>query len=112
MIDYKSIGRRISFYRKNISMTQSQLSEKLGITESYVSQIECGSTHPSLTRLSQIADVLGVDIALLISDKAIVSQIPNNTEIFEIIKDWPSEQISFLADLLICADTRMKKSNV
>lgn len=112
MIDYKSIGRRIAFYRKNASMTQSQLSERLGISESYVSQIECGATHPSLTRLSQIADVLAVDIALLISDKTTVSDIPVNTEIFEIIKNWPAEQVSFLADLLIFADTKMKKPNV
>lgn len=111
MINYKSIGRRIAFYRKRAEMTQCQLSEQLGISESYVSQIECGATHPSLTRLSQIADILGVDIAVLISDKVSVSDISVNAEIFQIIKDWPAEQVSFLADLLICADTKMKKLN-
>lgn len=109
MIDYKSIGRRIALYRKKANMTQSFLSEKLGITESYISQIERGSARISLSRLSQISDILGIDIALLVSDKATVSHSPVNTEIFEIIKDWPAEQVSLLADLLICADARVNK---
>lgn len=109
MIDYKSIGRRISFYRKKASMTQSFLSEKLGISESYISQIECGTAKISLPRLEQISNLLRIDIALLVSDRAIVSETPVNTEIFEIIKDWPAEHVSFLADLLICADTKMRK---
>lgn len=92
-------------------MTQNFLSEQLGISESYISQIECGTAKISLSRLAQIADILGIDIALLVSDKATVSQMPVNTEIFEIIKDWPAEHISFLADLLICADAKMGKPN-
>ena len=109
MIDYKSIGRRVAIYRKKAGMTQAALSEKLGITESYVSQIECGAAKVSLSRLAQISEVLGVDIALLVSENATVSPIPVNTEIIEIIKDWPAEHISFLADLLICANTAMGK---
>ena len=69
MIDYRSLGRRIAFYRKKAPMTQSQLSEQLGVSESYVSQIECGIAKVSLPRLAQIADVFGIDIALLVSDK-------------------------------------------
>lgn len=109
MIDYKSIGRRVSLYRKRIPMTQSVLSERLGVTEGYISQVECGSSKVSLSRLSQIAQILEVDIALLVSDKVTVSPSPINTEIFEIIKDWPAEEISFLADMLIYADAKMRK---
>lgn len=111
MIDYKSIGRRIAIYRKNFPMTQSVLSEKLGVSESYISQIERGSAKISLQRLAQISDILGIDIALLVTDKAIISPHPVNAELFEIIKDWPAEQKSFLADLLIFADGKMRKTN-
>lgn len=109
MIDYKSIGRRIAIYRKNIPMTQSVLSEKLGVTESYISQVECGSAKISLSRLAQVSDILGIDIALLVSDKATVAPYPVNAEMFEIIKDWPAEKKSFLADLLIFMDSKMGK---
>lgn len=109
MIDYRSIGRRIAIYRKNFPMTQSTLSEKLGISESYISQIERGSAKVSLPRLYQIADILGVDIALLVTDRATIAPHPVNTEMLEIIKDWPAEHKSFLADLLIFINDRMGK---
>lgn len=109
MVDYKSIGRRIALYRKKVPMTQSVLSERLGVTEGYISQVECGSSKVSLSRLSQIAQILKIDVALLVSDRATVSELPVNTEIFEIIKDWPAEEVSFLADMLVCANTKMRK---
>lgn len=108
MVDYTAIGRRIAFYRKKAAMTQAALSEKLGVSEGYISQLERGSAKIPLPRLSQISDILGVDIALLVSDRAIVSDVPFNSEIFEIIKDWPTEHVSFLTDLLICASERLK----
>lgn len=110
MIDYKAIGRRIAFYRKKTSMTQSALSEKLGVTESYISQLERGSAKIPFPRLGEIADILQVDIALLVSDRAVLSETPINTEIHEIIKDWPQERLSLLAELLICADEKMNKA--
>lgn len=110
MIDYKAIGRRIAFYRKKAFMTQAALSERLGVTESYVSQLERGSARIPLPRLGEIADILQVDIALLVSDRASLSETPVNTEIHEIIKDWPRERLSLLAHLLICADEKLNKS--
>lgn len=109
MIDYKSIGRRIAFYRKKSSMTQGALSERLGVTESYISQIERGAAKIPFSRLGEISDLLQVDIALLVSDRAILPETPMNTEIYEIIKDWPQERLSLLADLLILAEERLKK---
>lgn len=108
MIDYKLIGRRIAFYRKSASITQSVLSEKLGVTESYISQIERGSAKASLGRLAQIADILGVDIALLVSSKATTSPDCVNPEIANILSNWSAEQIALLTELLICADQRIK----
>ena len=109
MVNYKAIGRRIACYRKKLSMTQAVLSEKLDITESYISQIERGSAKVSLPRLAQISDELHVDIALLISDEAKVSDVPINIEIFEIIKDWPDENVDMLTELVLCADEKIKK---
>lgn len=108
MIDYKLIGRRIAFYRKSASITQSVLSEKLGVTESYVSQIERGSAKASLGRLSQIADILGVDVAQLVSDRATISPCGINPQIAQILSKWTPEQVALLMDLLVCADQRIK----
>ncbi len=104
MIDYKAIGRRISLYRKKKGLTQAVLSEMLGVSESYISQVERGSAKISLTRLDEISEVLSTDIVLLISDSVILSELSVNSEIFEIIKNWDKEKTDFLIRLLLCAD--------
>ncbi len=111
MLDYKAIGRRIAFYRKKIDMTQAVLSEKLDITESYISQVERGSAKISLSRLDETADVLGVDIAYLVSDRVADNDSFVNSEILEIIKDWDKQKIDFLIHLLICADNQFNGKN-
>ncbi len=104
MINYKAIGRRITFYRKRHPITQAELSERLGVSESYISQIERGIAKASLARLDQIADILKVNICLLISDKGTNEDESFNSEIYEIIKNWSPERISLLVDLLMCAN--------
>lgn len=110
MINYKAIGRRIACYRKKLSMTQATLSEKLDVTESYMSQVERGSAKVSLPRLDEISEILEVDLAFLLSDEITVSDVPVNIEIHEIIKDWPAEKVNFLTDLLVYADEKMNNS--
>ena len=107
MIDYKSIGRRIAYYRKKVGMTQSILSEKMNISESYISQIECGNTKVSLSRLDKIADTIGVDIACLLSDKIVDSAKSIHPEIYEITKDWDKKNIDLLIDILLCVDKKI-----
>ena len=109
MINYKTIGRRIACYRKKLSMTQSTLSEKLDVTESYISQVERGSAKISLSRLDEISEILEVDVALLLSDEVLISEIPINVEIHEIVKDWPADKVDLLTELLVCADAKIKK---
>ena len=109
MLDYKAIGRRISFYRKKSSITQGALAEKLDISDGYISQIERGNARISLTRLDEIAEILKIDIACLLSDKVMHSDIVVNSEIQEIIKDWNKDKIDFLISLLNCADETFKK---
>lgn len=108
MLDYKAIGRRISFYRKKANITQGTLAEKLDVSDGYISQIERGSARISLTRLDEISEILKIDILCLLSDKAINSGVVVNSEIQEIIKDWDKEKINLLIRLLGCAEETFK----
>ena len=61
---YKAISQNIKKYRKIKNMTQKELSEKVGISLSYLTKIEaekCNKTF-SLDVLFDIADVLDIDI--------------------------------------------------
>ena len=58
MVDYVAIGRRVKKFRNQANLTQADVAEKLGISVSYVSQIECGRTDVSLKRLDDIANII------------------------------------------------------
>lgn len=110
MVDYKAIGRRISKHRKNTSMTQAILAEKLEVSESFISQVERGNAKISLPRLYQIAEILNIDIALLVSN---IGSIENGTaisEIDEIIKKWSEKDKEILIEVLAFIDKKIKPS--
>ena len=108
MVDYKAIGRRINKHRKNIRMTQAVLSEKLDVSESFISQVERGTTRVSLQRLDQISEILNVDISLLVSNIGNIENGKVYSEIDEIIKEWSDHKKELLVKVLICIDKEIK----
>ncbi len=107
MLDYKAIGRKISYYRKAKQYTQAALAETLDISESYMSQVECGKVEISLKRLDQIAEVLDLDIVMLLSDTNLNAKSYGAAEISEWIQDWAPEQKELLLTLIRCADEQI-----
>ena len=65
---YKSIGNKISAYRNKLGLTQEELANKIGISYSYLSQIEAPNVvkKMSLEALFDIADALNVDVKNLL----------------------------------------------
>ena len=53
-----SIGKRISNARKATGLTQAELSEKIGISEKYLSRVECGKQVPSIAVVAKTCEVL------------------------------------------------------
>ena len=61
------IGKRIANARKVAHMTQAELSEKIGISEKYLSRVECGKQMPSIAIVSRMCEVLCVSADKLLS---------------------------------------------
>lgn len=61
---YKNIGIKISKYRTKKNLTQEKLANQVGISYSYLTQIEAPNVvkKMSLEVLFDIADVLNIDI--------------------------------------------------
>lgn len=59
----RHIGRRVRARRVSLSITQEQLAESLGLTFQQVQKYEKGTNRVSASRLLQIGQILGVDIA-------------------------------------------------
>lgn len=66
---YKMIGLKIAYYRKLRGYTQGQLAGKIGISTTYLGQIERGNNGKSfsLETLLLIANGLDVEVDLLLS---------------------------------------------
>ena len=56
---YTDLCKMIINERKEQNITQKQLAEKTGLSQSNISNIEKGSTHPTIETLIKIADALG-----------------------------------------------------
>ena len=67
MVDYKEIGRRIRFFRRKRGITQEQLAFEVDTSAAYLSNIERAIKKPSLQKLIQISEVLGISIDDLVS---------------------------------------------
>lgn len=64
---YIDIGKKISIYRKQKKLTQEELANKVGISYSYLTQIEAPNVvkKMSLEVLFDITNILEIDIKAL-----------------------------------------------
>ena len=69
--EYQTIGRNIAYYRRLRGLTQEQLAEKIPMSSSYLSKIECGNYNKSvsLSMILAIAYGLDVDISKLLQKR-------------------------------------------
>ena len=58
----ESLGRRLKALRTEQGMTLAQLGDMVGLSASYLSQIERNKAKPSLAALSSVAEALGVEM--------------------------------------------------
>lgn len=65
------LGRRIRARRSELELTLAAFSERSGVSVSYLSAVEKGVNLPSLPKLVQITDALGVTIPSLLADEGV-----------------------------------------
>lgn len=72
-MDMKKVGGRIQQARQRVGLSQTELSQKLGMTPKYISNIECGAKNPRLETFVDIANALQTDANTLLADALDVS---------------------------------------
>lgn len=60
------LGKNLKRIRTEKGITQGDIVRALGISRSFVSNIENGKTNPTLSTISKIASALGVTIGKLL----------------------------------------------
>lgn len=64
-----SLGERIKQIRENNSLSVRQLAKKVGVTASFIYQLEQDKVSPSFSTLKSIANALETNISLFIEDE-------------------------------------------
>jgi transcriptional regulator with XRE-family HTH domain len=58
-----TIGMQLKKLRKTTGLSVKELAERAGVSQSYIYAIEAGSRGANATKLSSIANALGVPVA-------------------------------------------------
>lgn len=59
---YRLLGKNIAHFRRQAGLTQEQLAEKTDYSVDFIGLVERGVNAPTVARLADIADVLGVEL--------------------------------------------------
>ncbi len=60
------IGQRLKARRKNLAMTQAQLSYKVDTDPSYIRKVESGKVNISIAKLQEIVTALDISLSELL----------------------------------------------
>ena len=61
------VGRNLRRARKATGLTQEQVSERTGVAQQHLSELERGAGNPTVVTLYELAQVLGVAVVDLVS---------------------------------------------
>ena len=79
-INNEKFGKFLSEMRKEKSMTQKELADKLFVSDKTVSKWERGNSMPNVTLLMPISDVLGITVTELLKGEKISENNSLNTD--------------------------------
>lgn len=65
-MEEKTVGEIIREARKSAGMTQEEVAEKLGISRSVIAKYETGAISPTIDRLIEIMDAIGIQFNISI----------------------------------------------
>ena len=95
-INYKTIGKRIRILRSEKNITQEQLAFQINSSPSYICNIERGTKKPSLQKLLEISEVLGVTVNDFIYNTSEPYVIYESRELSDIISECPPDNQKML----------------
>lgn len=97
---HKRIGKKIATLRKENSMTQEQLAEKLSITVKHCISVERGLSSLSLEKLIYVADLFDVSLDYLVRDFSDEEQEYIPQICLELFKDADNKERLLLKEYL------------
>ena len=94
-MDKKLIARRIRHYRHQEKLTQEQLADLAGISDTYIRKLEAGTRAPSLQMILTLAAVLNTTPNHLLLPTSSLSQGAGSS-IMELLNDCTPTEFAIL----------------
>lgn len=98
-LDYSEIGRRIAQRRKDLGLRQTQVCEKAGINDKYLSCIERATSIPSLEVVMKLALALETTPDTFLTGTIRYDDEPWK-DVAELLKDMSTKQLSLAQSFL------------
>ena len=95
----KVFGTILKQYRNKMGYTQSELSEKLGISEKYVSRIETGIGGISKETLTKYMNILGISPNKMYKEFINNPRIKTEIEISEKVSELSTEKLEIILEM-------------
>lgn len=91
------LGRNIRERRNQLGWTQATLAELVRVDDETISRIERGAIVPSILKLEQVANVLGLPLAELLRSSSTLAQ-DQSLEIFAWLQNLPEADRQFVLE--------------
>lgn len=98
-MEYELIGKRVKKARKDKGITQEKFAEDLGVSVSFVSQVESGEKRFNLNRISEVSKILERPISYFIDGYEGKSE-DELQEIVAILKGMSDKQLKLALDVV------------
>ena len=90
-VDYTLLGKKISYYREKVSLSQEALADLVHVNKYHINRIEKGHSCPSPDLLVDIANALRTTVDDLVADSLLYQSQSNR--LAELTKDCtPTEE--------------------
>ena len=112
MTEPSEIGMRVKQLRLKKHMTQKALAKRSGVSWSFISRLENGQSHASVSTLAKIATAVGEDLGLLLSSSASDMQFdyPLQSALLK-LQSFPPEYQTFMIQAIDHMDSLLREQH-
>ena len=104
-MDFKEIGKRIKDKRIKLNLTQEQLAEKTGLTDTYIGAIERATSKCSIETLVKISQTLDINMDYMLFGTT-TKNVDNRFS--EILKSLPKDKQNLYIELCEAIANKLK----
>ncbi len=95
----KAFGSLLKHYRNNMDLTQSEIAEKLGISEKYVSRVETGIGGISKETLIKYINILGISPNLIYKEFITHPKVKKEIEVSEKLSELSMDKLEIILQM-------------